>query len=102
MVIVQIRNGEASCAMSAELRPDGDLVVSGHDLSGDSAGHDDYEYVYTVRTDAVPRMCELLAVDRGELVDGLQRLLVPHGVAASAAWRTWLKAHDVPYELTVR
>jgi hypothetical protein len=102
MVIVQVRDGTAGCALSAELRPGGDLVVSGRDLTANSVGGDEYEYVYTVRADDVPRLCEQLGVERGDLVSGLQRLLVPHGVAAGTAWRTWLKAHDVPYELTVR
>ncbi len=92
MVIVQIRDGHSSCTLSAQLQPGGDLVVR---------GHDEYGYVYTVRGAAVVQMCALLDVERGELVDGLQRLLAPSGVTAGAAWRTWLKAHHVPYELTV-
>jgi hypothetical protein len=98
MVIVQIRDGQASCSLSAELRPSGDLAVTGHDLSVER----DSEYVYTIRAAAVPRLCELLDVEAGELVAGLQRLLAPHGLAAGATWRGWLKAHDVPYELTIR
>jgi hypothetical protein len=101
MVIVQIRDGATSCTLSAELRPGGDLVVRGHDARADSVGGDAYGYVYTVRAGAVARLCALLEVEHGELIDGLQRLLAPSGVTAGAAWRTWLKAHDVPYELTV-
>lgn len=98
MMIVQVRDGEVSCSLSAELRPSGDLVIIGRDLSVER----DSEYVYSVRAAIVPRLCELLDVEAGELVDGLQRLLAPHGVAASTTWRTWLKAHDVAYELTIR
>jgi hypothetical protein len=98
MVIVQAREGHASCSLSADLRPSGDLAVTGHDLSVER----DSEYVYTIRAAAVPRLCERLDVEAGELVDGLRRLLAPHGVAAGTMWRTWLKAHDVPYELTIR
>jgi hypothetical protein len=98
MVIVQIRDGQASYALSAELRPSGDVTVTGHEHRAEH----DAEYVYTIRAAVVPRLCELLDVEAGELVAGLQRLLAPHGLAAGATWRTWLKAHDVPYELTIR
>lgn len=98
MVIVQVRDGQASCTLSAELWPAGDLVVTGRDVSAER----DSEYVSTIRAAAVPGLCELLDVEAGELVSGLQRLLAPHGLVASTTWRTWLKAHDVPYELTIR
>ncbi len=98
MVIVHVRDGQASGSLSAELRPTGDLAIIGRDISVER----DSEYVYTIRAAAVPRLCERLDVEAGELVEGLQRLLAPHGVAAGTMWRTWLKAHDVAYELTIR
>jgi hypothetical protein len=103
MIIVRVRDGGASCALYADLRPSGDLVITGRDqreAQGDSV--DGYESVYTIRAAPLPRLCELLAVEHGELLDGLQRLLAPRGVAAGSTWRAWLKAHDVAYELTVR
>ena len=105
MVIVQIRDGKTSYALYADLRASGDLVVAGHDLSKwqeDSFGRDEYEYFYTVRADAVTRVCEALGVERAGLLDALQSLLAPHGVSASTAWRTWLQTHDMPYEFAVR
>jgi len=105
MVIVQIRDGKTSYALYADLRGNGDVVVAGHDLTrwqADSYGGDEYEYFYTVRAHAVPRLCELLAVGRAGVLEGIQGLLAPHGAAASTAWRAWLQAHDVPYEFAVR
>ena len=105
MVIVQLRDGKTNYALYADLGASGDLVVAGHDLSGwqdDSFGRSEYEYVYTVRAAAVPRVCELLGVARDALLGGVQGLLAPHGVAASTTWRAWLQAHDVPYEFAVR
>jgi len=103
MVIVQSRDVDTSATLQAELRPSGELVVTARVASPEgSDGSDDYEAVYTVRADEVPRLCALLAVDPGELLEGLQGWLAPHGTAAAATWRAWLKAHDVAYELTVR
>lgn len=105
MVIVQIRDEKASYALYADLRPSGDLVVAGHDLTrwrAESFGGDEYEYFYTVRTAAVARLCEQLGVERAGLLDALHALLSPHGVSASTAWRAWLQAHDVAYEFAVR
>src|SRR5687768_3913936 len=105
MVIVQVSDGKTSYALYADLRDSGDLVIAGHDLSAslaDSVGRDEYEYFYTVRAGAVPRVCELLGVERAALLDALRGLLAPHGVAASPTWRTWLQTHDVPYEFSVR
>jgi hypothetical protein len=105
MVIVEIRNTTTSYALYADIARSGDLVVVGHDLSAGTAeltGGDEYEYVYTVRADAVPALCERLGVEPGALLDGLQRLLTPHGIAASTAWRAWLVGHSIPYEFAVR
>ena len=96
MVIVHARDGQATSSLSADLRPTGDLAITDVHVERDA------EYVYTIRAAAVPRLCELLDVEVGELISGLERLLAPHGMTAGTAWRTWLKAHDVPYELTIR
>lgn len=105
MVIVDIRDGKTSFALYADLSRDGDLVIAGRDHKPGldaQAGTDAYEYLYTVGADAVPRVCELLGVDAGSLLDGVQLLLAPHGVAASAHWRSWLNHHQVPYAFSLR
>lgn len=90
MVIVQIRDGKTSYALYADRRGNGDVVIAGHD------------HFYTVRAAAVPRLCGELGVEPAGVLDGIRALLEPHGVAASAAWRAWLQAHDVAYEFAVR
>jgi hypothetical protein len=103
MVIVDIRDGKTSFALYADLSRDGDLVIAGRDHKPElDAGADAYEYLYTVGADAVPRVCELLGVDDGSLLDGVLLLLAPHGVAASAHWRSWLNRHQVPYGFSLR
>jgi len=103
MVIVDIRAGRTSFALYADVSRDGDLVIAGRDHKpGLDAQADAYEYLYTVGADAVPRVCELLGVDARALLDGVQQLLAPHGVAASAHWRSWLNQHQVPYRFSLR
>jgi len=101
MVIVEIRNSTTNYALYADLVRGGDLVVVGRDLS-ELVGGDEYEYFYTIRVAAIPQLCERLGVEREALLDGLRRLLMPHGVTASAAWRAWLVGNAIPYEFSVR
>jgi hypothetical protein len=105
VVIVQIRDGKTSYALYADRRGNGDVVIAGHDLTrwqADGYAGDEYEYFYTVRAPAVPRLCAELGVEPAGVLDGIRALLAPHGITASTAWRAWLQAHDVAYEFAVR
>ena len=104
MVIVEIRDDHTDYSLLGERTVEGDLVVSGYDRSSwleARIGRSEYEYFYTVKAKHVPRVCGLLGATEDELLAAVRALLAPHGINASATWRAWLQANDVPWVFSV-
>jgi hypothetical protein len=102
--IVDIRDGRTNYALSASLNAEGDLVVSGSDLSRwakDALATDEYEYFYVVKAAHLARLCAALGADCEALLGRIRHQLAPHGYHASTAWKTWLNEHGIPYEFSV-
>src|SRR3982751_239458 len=93
MKLVEVRSGRTSYVLTASRNGEGDLVVSGSDLSPwvkDAFSTDEYEYFYVVKACDVGRVCAALGATEEDLFDRLRALLAPHETAASTQWKAWL------------
>lgn len=107
--IVAIRTDKKKYWLRVRLEKNGDLVLEGQDLSPgleEMFGRDEYEYWYTVKAAAVPKLLETLGGANGLLGRPTERSIAavlrerfgePHGISASTEFKAWCKAHDVPY-----
>ena len=104
VTIVNIRDGRTNYALSASLDAQGDLVLSGSDLSSwakDAFSTDEYEYFYVVKAVHLAQRCTALGAAREQLLARIRDELAPHGYRASTAWKAWLVEHSIPYEFSV-
>jgi hypothetical protein len=104
MKIVEVRSGRTSYLLTASRNRDGDLVLSGSDLSAwvkDMFSTDEYDYFYAVKACDVERVCAALGATEDNLFDHIRALLAPHDTGASAHWKAWLTAQGIPFEFSV-
>jgi hypothetical protein len=104
MKIVEVRSGRTNYVLTASRNRDGDLVVSGSDLSPsvqEMFSTDEYEYFYVVKAPDVARVCAALGATEDNLFDRMAALLAPHGTDASGQWKAWLTAQGIPFEFSV-
>ena len=83
-------DGPTRVRIDAEITDNGDLQLGGHDI-GEAPkkwwGHDDYEYIVTVRQK-----------DRDRLLLALLAELFGDDASAVSRFRDFVKEKDVPYE----
>jgi hypothetical protein len=104
MKIVEVRSGRTNYVLTATRNREGDLVLSGADLSSwvkETLSTDEYEYFYVVKAAEVPRVCAALGATEDDLFDRIRALLAPHQTDASSQWKAWLTAQGIPFELSV-
>lgn len=87
-----------------ELDAQGNLVLSGQDLSDRAAlfGREEYEYGYTVTANDVPRLLESLGATGPASLASIAELLrqhfaLVHGVRTSTEFKVWCQRHQIPY-----
>jgi hypothetical protein len=103
MRIVNLRAGQTNYALSASINAEGDLILSGSDLSSwakQAFSTDEYEYFYVVKAAHVAQLCAALGADREALLARIRDQLAPHGYRASTAWKAWLVEHGIPYDFS--
>lgn len=104
MKIVEVRSDQTNYMLSASRNREGDLLVSGSDLSPwvtERFSTDEYEYFYVVKAPDVVAVCAALGATEDDLLDRLRALLAPHGIGASTQWKAWLTAQKIPFEFSV-
>jgi hypothetical protein len=104
MKIVEVRSGRTNYVLTASRNREGDLLVSGSDLSPwvkEMFSTDEYEYFYVVKAPEVARVCAALGATEDDLIDRMRALLEPHGTQASGQWKAWLTAQGIPFEFSV-
>jgi hypothetical protein len=93
------RFGIPGLSVSARLTPEGTFVINGlHIGGGEHIGRDDYEYVVTVESRALPALAAALETDVAGIPaawDALEVTIVQHGESR------WLTEHDVEHETWV-
>lgn len=84
--------------VDAELKANGDLVISGQALSGG-----EYEYALTVKQPAVARVVAALSPSSAQGQTDVLDLLVSHAEeVVGTGERTWLKSHGIEAEFWSR
>jgi hypothetical protein len=104
MKIVEVRSGRTNYVLTASRNREGDLLVSGADLSPwvkEMFSTDEYEYFYLVKAPDVGRVCAALGATEDDLFDRIRALLAPHQTEASGQWKAWLTAQGIPFEFSV-
>lgn len=93
------RFGIPGLSVTARLTPEGTFVITGlHVGGGEHIGRDDYEYVVTVESRALPALAAALQTDVAGIPaawDALEVTIVHYGESR------WLTEHDVEHETWV-
>jgi hypothetical protein len=80
--------------VDAEIKENGDLLISGQDLNGE-----EYEYFLTVERSAVPQVLSALGATATD--DVLEELRIHAEELVHVGEHSWLKANDIPVEIFV-
>jgi hypothetical protein len=93
------RFGIPGLSVTARLTPEGTFVITGlHIGGGEHIGRDDYEYIVTVGSRALPALAAALQTDVAGIPaawDALEVTIVQYGESR------WLTEHDVEHETWV-